>query len=46
MLCLPLVALMIGVMNSMRKPGILSSDGKCAWRKLIRRPLMWEPSWS
>ena len=30
MLFLPLVALMIGVMNSTRKPGILSSDGKCA----------------
>ena len=37
---------MIGVMNSTKNPGILKSDGKCACRKLISKPLMWDPSWS
>jgi hypothetical protein len=34
----------MGVMNSTRKEGILSSDGQKEWIKLINNPLMWEPS--
>lgn len=37
--------LMIGVMNSSRKLW-RSSEGQLWWMKLMRRPLMWDPSWS
>lgn len=35
----------IGVMNSSRKV-CFSRDGQLWWKKLIRRPFMWDPSWS
>ena len=36
----------IGVTNSTRKFGIFNRDGKKWSKKLMRRPLMCEPSWS
>ena len=39
----PFVAFTIGVMNSSRK-SIFRRDGQLWWMKLIRRPLMCEPS--
>ena len=35
--------LMMGVMNSSKK-GCCSREGQLWWMKLMRRPLMWEPS--
>ena len=37
------LTLTMGVMNSSRKV-CLRRDGQLWWKKLISRPLMWEPS--
>lgn len=34
----------IGVMNSIKKDGTFSKDGQKVWMKLIKRPLICEPS--
>ena len=46
--CFPFVARMRGVMNCLRKPRHLRSEGLYQCRKLMIKPLMWEPSasWS